>query len=114
MSMTVNALVTGLIVFRIFRVFREVTKATSHQKILGVKASGKKLRYIMFVIIESGVALFAIQMTRVAIMPSSMTPANYDTFLFFAFHGINQMLNVIIVSNFVAPYFTDKVDLTRV
>jgi hypothetical protein len=114
MSMTVNALVTGLIVFRIFRVFWEVTKATSDEKLLGVQAGGKKLLYIIFVIIESGMALFAIQLTRVAIMPSIMSVANFDTFLFFAFHGIHQMLTVIIVSVFVAPCFTDNVDLPRV
>jgi hypothetical protein len=113
-SMAVNALATGLIVLRIFRVVREVTKATSDEKLLGVQAGGKKLWYIIFVIIESGMALFAIQLTRAAIIPSILTAANYDTFSFCGFHGIHQMLNVIIVSVFVAPCFTDNLDLTRV
>jgi hypothetical protein len=56
-SMTVNALVTGLIVFRIFKVFREVKDVTG----------GRKIRSIIFIIIESGMALFAIQLGRVVI-----------------------------------------------
>jgi len=60
-SMTVNALVTGLIVFRIFKVFREVRSVTTlDETSLGV-TGGKKLQSIIFIIIESGVALFAIQ-----------------------------------------------------
>jgi hypothetical protein len=61
-SMTVNALVIGLIVFRIFKVYREVKGVTSlDEKSLGV-AGGRKLRSIMFVIIESGMTLFVIQL----------------------------------------------------
>ena len=53
-SMTVNALATGLIVFRIFKVFREVNKnIASDEKSLGV-TGGEKLCSIIFIIIESG------------------------------------------------------------
>src|SRR5882757_2788074 len=55
-SMTVNALVTGLIVFRIFKVFREIKSVTiSDETSLGVtQAGGRKLQSIIFIIIESG------------------------------------------------------------
>ena len=53
--MVVNALVTGMIVFRI-------------HKVTGARPStlpgGNKVRHIMFIIIESGMALFAIQLVR--------------------------------------------------
>ena len=62
MSMTVNALATGFIVFRIFKVFRGV-KVTSDDRILG-STHGSKLRSIIFVTIESGMALFSIQLAR--------------------------------------------------
>ena len=66
--MTVNALVTGLIVFKILKVFLEV-KVTSVEQTLGSLSStgGTKLRHIIFIIIESGMALFAIQLVRVVI-----------------------------------------------
>jgi hypothetical protein len=60
-SMIVNALVTGLIVFRIFRVFRHLHEVksvnTSGETSLRI-TGGKKLRSIIFIIIESGMALF--------------------------------------------------------
>ena len=66
--MTVNALVTGLIVFKILKVFLEV-KVTSVEQTLGSLSStgGTKLRHIIFIIIESGMALFTIQLVRVVI-----------------------------------------------
>ena len=67
-SMVVNALVTGLIVFKILKVFLAV-KATSVEQTLGSLSStgGPTLRHIIFIIIESGMALFAIQLVRVVI-----------------------------------------------
>jgi hypothetical protein len=56
MTMTVNAVVTGLIVFKIFKVFTKV-KPTSDEKTLGATRHGSKLLPIMFVIIESGMIL---------------------------------------------------------
>ena len=55
LSMTVNALVTGLIVFRIFKVFQEVKTGTADDQILGV-TGGTKLRRV--ILIEPGMALF--------------------------------------------------------
>ena len=49
LSMTVNLLVTGLIVFRLFEVFRQVKTATADDQILGV-TGGSKLRPIIFIL----------------------------------------------------------------
>ena len=92
MSMTINALVMCLIVFRIFKVFREVKFTTTmDEKSLGI-AGGTKLWSIMFIIIESGMALFSIQFTRVVISNSLKT--DFDAFVLIV--GIHEMLNVII------------------
>ena len=57
LSMTVNAVTTGLIVFRIFKVFREVKTGTDDQ-VLRIAGRNTPLRRAMFVIIESGSTLF--------------------------------------------------------
>ena len=95
-SMTVNALVTGLIVFKILKVFREVKGvATSEDKSLGI-THGNKLRSVIFIIIESGMALFAIQLARVVIT-TQLTVINDATYYAFEFiAGIHEMVNVII------------------
>ena len=66
LSMTVNALVTGLIVFRIFKVFQQVKTNTLDEQILGV-TGGSTLQHIIFIIIESGIALFSIQLARLVV-----------------------------------------------
>jgi hypothetical protein len=84
-SMTVNALVTGLIVFRIFKVFREVKDVTG----------GRKLRSIIFIIIESGMALFAIQLLRLVVGATGQsTTAEVDIYNLII--GIHEMVNVVI------------------
>ena len=112
-SMTVNALSTGLIVFKIFKVFRAVndTDTTSDEKSFGL-TGGRTLRSIIFIIIESGMALFAIQFTRVvlAAIVSFSTNANADAAYSFV-TSIHEMLNVIISSVIVALCFTDNVNL---
>ncbi|KAF8800726.1 hypothetical protein BYT27DRAFT_7116760, partial [Phlegmacium glaucopus] len=62
MSMTVNALVTGLIIFKIFKMYREV-KSASDDQTLGA-TGGSKFRTVIFVLIESGMVLFSIQLVR--------------------------------------------------
>jgi hypothetical protein len=106
-SMTVNALVTGLIVFRIFKVFREVKDVTtSDEKSLGV-TGGRKLRSIIFIIIESGMALFAIQLARLVVAAAGLeTDTNYDIYLLMV--GIHEMLNVVITSVIITLYSTDN------
>ena len=110
-SMTVNALVTSLIVFRIFKVFRNSRGlATSDEKSLGVTGGGK-LRSVIFIIIESGMALFAIQLGRLVIsaivMQSNTEDAAYNAFQLIA--SMHEMLNVVISSVIVTLYFTDNV-----
>jgi hypothetical protein len=93
LSMAVNAMVTSLIVIRIFKVFRQVNlKDTTDERILGL-TGGKKLRSIIFIIIESGMALFAIQLARlvVTVIP---TVAAFNSIAIIG--CIHQMINVII------------------
>ena len=93
LSMGVNTLVTGLIVFRILKVFLEVkATVTSVERTLG-STRGTKLRHIIFVIIESGMALFAIQLVRVVFYAVSSVRVYAPLFI-----GINQMFIVIMRS----------------
>jgi hypothetical protein len=97
LSMAVNALMTALIVFKILTVFLEVKPTLVERPSGGSLATrGTKLRSIIFIIIESGMALFAIQLVRVVL---SCVPLNESTVLAFNLTiGINQMFNVIIIS----------------
>ena len=109
--MAVNTLVTGLIVFKILKVFLEV-KPTSVERALGA-TGGTKLRHIIFIIIESGMALFAIQLVRVVL---SCLPLQMSTVLVFnSTTGINQMLNVILASVhfYISCYITNNIYLAR-
>ena len=99
--MAVNTLVTGLIVFKILKVFLEV-KPTSVERTLG-STGGTKLRHIIFIIIESGMALFAIQLVRFVL--STLLPGEAEAGPATAFRltfeivvGIHEMFNVIIKS----------------
>ena len=90
-SMAVNTLVTGLIVYRILSVERTLGSSS-------LTTGGTKLRHIIFIIIESGMALFVIQLVRVVLTSlESETPSEsvitiigLDLVIF-----IHQMLNVI-------------------
>ena len=97
-SMAVNALVTGLIVFKILKVFSEVNPILV--ELTMDSNGGAKLRHVIFVIIESGMTLFAIQLIRIVfyILPMKWTIDVGDYVVV-----INQMLNVIIRS--VHSYF---------
>ena len=64
-SMAVNALVTGLIVFKILKVFLEVNPILVELTL--DSPGGTKLRHVVFVIIESGMTLLAIQLIRLVI-----------------------------------------------
>ena len=89
-SLTVNALVTGLIVFRVFKVFREVVGSIKDQYSVGI-TGGSKLHRVMFILIESGMVLFSIQMVRFVL---TIVPTEPSYLLLFI--GMQQMLNVII------------------
>ena len=101
-TMAVNTLATGLIVFKILKVFLEV-KVTSIERTLGASAGRPNYQHILFIIIESGMALFAAHLGRIVI--SSLLEVNPSLIssgsialalnLVIFFH---QMLNVIIRS----------------
>ena len=94
--MAVNALMTGMIVFRVLKVTG--VKPTSIERTLG-STEGNKFRHIMFVIIESGMALFAIQLVRIVLefIPVSAEQLPFDQVASDFVVVINQMLNVIIL-----------------
>ena len=101
LSMAVNTLVTGMIVFETLKVFLEV-KPTLTERTLGA-TGGTKLRHIIFIIIESGMALFAIQLVRVVL---SCLPLQPSTIIAFSLTmGINQMFNVILTSAHYTYYY---------
>jgi len=93
LSMTVNFLVMGLIVFRIFEVFQQVKGiTTSNGKNLG-STGGRKLWSIMSIIIESGMILFSIQLARVVVSVSIQATADFHAFDIIV--GSHEMLNGI-------------------
>ena len=96
-SMTVNATVTGLIVFKIFKVFRVRSVTALEERSVGI-THGNKLRSVIFIIIESGMALFAIQLIRV-VLSTQITAATEATYYVFEFIvAIHETVNVIISS----------------
>ena len=98
--MAVNTLVTGLIVFKILQVFLDV-KITSIERTLGSAAGRPNYQHIAFIIIESGMALFAAHLVRIVLsclLEMNLSPSigfllAYDLAIIF-----HQMLNVIINS----------------
>ena len=71
---------------------------TSVERSLGSRSS-TKFRHIIFILIESGMALFAIQLVRI-VLPFSPVPVGQELFFQAADDiviAINQMLNVIII-----------------
>lgn len=108
MSLVVNALMTGLIVFKIFKVYREVKPLyTQNFSIMG----RSKLQPIIFAIIESGMALFAIQLAYLVVFDINTQAAN-DASIFL--YPVYEMLIVIISSVILTYNFTDNVVLARV
>ena len=98
--MAVNSLVTGLIVFRIFKVFLEVRAATSVDRSFG-STGGTKIRHIIFVMIESGMTLLVIQLVRMVlwtVQPSQIVTPGPVYFAFEYLIIIGQMFNVTIRS----------------
>ena len=102
-TMTVNALATGLIVFRIFMVLRQ-SRLTSDDQVFGA-FRGTKFRSIAFVLIESGLLLFSVQLSRLVVTIVT-TPGTADAFNLIS--SIHQQLNVtrrLVIPTF---YFTDN------
>ena len=99
-TMAVYTLVTGLILFKIIKVFLEVRPTLA----LTSSAENPKLQHIIFIIIESGMALFAIHLVRIVLTVLIAVQPYYDlngiqaaTAMPFVIAS-NQMLNVIIDS----------------
>ena len=126
--MAVNALVTGLIVFKIQKALLEA-KATSVERTFKLgsaapAAGNPKLQHIIFVIIESGMALFVIQLVRIILSSCLLAektffgyPNGIVTTLVIALDLVtvfHEMLIVIIKSvRFYFVCFSDKFYLVR-
>ena len=97
MSMTLNALVTSLIAFKIFKVVKGNTTFYENLKSLGIAGRRQlEFRYIMLVIIESGMVLFSIQFARVVttallLSHTGNSSVKYAYNIIISFH---EMLNV--------------------
>jgi len=112
LSMAVNTLVTGLIVFRILKVFLEIKAATASVELTLGATGGTKLRHVIFIIIESAMVLLAIQLVHMVLYNLRPTPANFIAYDIFT--AINQTFNVIIRSvHFDFLCFTDNIYLAR-
>jgi len=88
-SLTVNAVVTGLIVLRILKVYWEI-RATFKVQTLGVSRAEAKVRSIIFIMIESGMAIFTIQLIGVVLAILKLD----DPFIIVL--NINEMFNGLI------------------
>jgi hypothetical protein len=113
--MAVNALVTGLIVFRIIRVFLEIRAVTtSVERTLGT-TRGTNFQHVIFIIIESGMALFAVQVGRVVLYDINVPVLSADfIFVYDLFVAVNEIFIVIIGAvHFYLFCFTDIIYLAR-
>ena len=77
---------------------------------------GRKLRYVIFVIIESGMALLVIQLARAVLVVIGISLQNEIVWAapYYFIAAIHEMLNVITSSVMAILCFTDNVDLARV
>ena len=95
--------------------FLEV-KATSVERTLG-STGGTKLRHIIFVIIESGMALFVMQLVRLVLSNISVSDAQWPVFgAAYDFVVVTtQMLTVIIMRSIYFYFFcfADNIYLAR-
>ena len=114
-SMTLNALATGLIVFKIFKVCHEVKDITTSDRKSLDFTGGKKFRSVIFVIIESGMALLVLQLARVVLVILSIKSFTIDYLpAYDLIVPIQEMLNVITSSVIATLCFTDNMYLARV
>ena len=97
-TMTVNTLVTGLIVIKILKVFFEVERTLGSSS----SAAGRpNYQRIAFIIIESGMALFTTHLIRIMISILLEANPSHSSGILLAFAlvvAFHQMLNVIIRS----------------
>ena len=110
LSIAVNTLVTGLIVFKILKVFLEVRAASTSVERSLSSPGGTKIQHTIFVIIESGMMLFAIQLIRLVLYVVTSVEQKYLNIV----TAVNQMFNVIIRSvHFYFFCFIDNIYLAR-
>ena len=115
LSMAVNILVTGLIVFKVFKAFlvvRATMTSAERTQALAPGLAAAKYRHIIFILIESGMALFSIQLVRVVLYAVQTVQSDYA---YPSVICINQMFNVIIRSAYYFYFFcfTDDIYLAR-
>ena len=96
-SLTVNAAVTALIVLRILKVYKEFKLTFEHRTLCNGGPAEAKLRSIMLIIIESGMAMLTIQLIRVVLIVLQ------NNALFISVR-INQIFNVIIQSLIISTF----------
>ena len=94
LSLTLNAAVTGIIMFRILKVYRQVRSSSCSDQTLSSGVHNPALRSIIFAIIESGMVLFAVQLIRIVLYLLQLDA--YEIMV-----GTNEMFNVIIRQSFV-------------
>ena len=100
-SVTTNALVTGLIVFKIVKVYCEVVRTASVESTLRTTARSK-LWLIIFIFIESGIFLLCMQLAQL-VLNIVQTDAAIRVDQPFAY--IVEVLNVIIRSVIFTRFF---------
>ena len=110
LSIILNALVTGLIAFRIFQILRQVNVQVTR---------GRKYWSVMFIVIESGITLFSFQLVRLVVgsVTTSVSASDWRVIqvtgnAYSLIYGIHQMLNVTMILAMLA-YFTDNMGLCR-
>ena len=91
LPMITNAVVTGLIVFRIFKVYQHAKPILHNQG----ATFRSKVRPIIFMLIESGMLLFSIQLVRLIVGVVTTTAANL---VYQPVSIMQQMFYVIIMS----------------
>ena len=110
LSMTVNALVMELIVFRIIKVFREINP-TSDERRLGA-TGGSTLRSTIFVLVESGMILFSIQLVRLVLASLESWTSNLAVVKAYPFIGaIHENFTVTIRSDISTSHFADNMTI---
>ena len=96
-SLTVNATVPGLIMLRILKVYKETEPTFEYRTWGNSGPAWTKLRSIMLIKIESGVAMFTIQLIRVVLIILQNDGLYISV-------GINQIFNVIIQSLVICTF----------
>jgi hypothetical protein len=86
--LVVNAAVTGLIVFKILKVFRQIKGSSSLST-----THGHKIWSVVFIMIESGMAICSFQLARVVLGPLTTVAAGDAANLI---GGITRMITVSI------------------